>query len=177
MKPVPKKIFTRVGGVPHIFKKIDHMKRPLLIILLVCLFFPVMAQDEAPGKLSANIFEKIQSKSQGKIRFQQDSLIQDLVFRHMIQNQQNPKINGYRIRIYSDLGTHARKESEEYKARFYENFRDIPIYQNYDRPYWKVYVGDFRTKIEAIKSLKKVKREFPAAFIVPDQINLPELDE
>jgi len=153
------------------------MKRPLLIILFVCLVLPAMAQNEEPAKSAANIFEKIQYKSQGKIRFQQDSLIKDLVIRHMIKNKQNPRIDGYRIRIYSDLGTHARKESEEYKARFYENFHDIPIYQDYDRPYWKVYVGDFRTKIEAIKSLKKVKREFPAAFIVPDQINLPELDE
>ena len=146
-------------------------------MLLVGFFLPAMAQNEASGKQAANIFEKIQYKSQGKIRFQQDSLIGDLVVRHMIKNKQNPRIDGYRIRIYSDLGTHARKESEEYKARFYENFPDIPIYQDYDRPYWKVYVGDFRTKIEAIKSLKKVKREFPAAFIVPDQINLPELDE
>lgn len=153
------------------------MKRTLLIMLLVGFFLPAMAQNEASGKQAANIFEKIQYKSQGKIRFQQDSLIGDLVVRHMIKNKQNPRIDGYRIRIYSDLGTHARKESEEYKARFYENFPDIPIYQDYDRPYWKVYVGDFRTKIEAIKSLKKVKREFPAAFIVPDQINLPELDE
>jgi len=146
-------------------------------MLLVGFFLPAMAQNEASGKRAANIFEKIQTNSQGKIRFQQDSLIGDLVIRHMIKNKQNPRIDGYRIRIYSDLGTHARKESEEYKARFYENFPDIPIYQDYDRPYWKVYVGDFRTKIEAIKSLKKVKREFPAAFIVPDQINLPELDE
>ena len=153
------------------------MIRTLLIMLLVGFFLPAMAQNEASGKQAANIFEKIQYKSQGKIRFQQDSLIGDLVVRHMIKNKQNPRIDGYRIRIYSDLGTHARKESEEYKARFYENFPDIPIYQDYDRPYWKVYVGDFRTKIEAIKSLKKVKREFPAAFIVPDQINLPELDE
>jgi len=153
------------------------MKRTLLIMLLVGFFLPAMAQNEASGKRAANIFEKIQTNSQGKIRFQQDSLIGDLVIRHMIKNKQNPRIDGYRIRIYSDLGTHARKESEEYKARFYENFPDIPIYQDYDRPYWKVYVGDFRTKIEAIKSLKKVKREFPAAFIVPDQINLPELDE
>src|SRR6056297_1063987 len=153
------------------------MKRPLLIILFICLVLPAMAQNDAREKNPGNIFEKIQYKSQGKIRFQQDSVIQDLVIRHMIKNKQNPRIDGYRIRIYSDLGTHARKESEEYKARFYENFPHIPIYQDYDRPYWKVYVGDFRTKIEAIKSLKKVKREFPAAFIVPDQINLPELDE
>lgn len=153
------------------------MIRQLLIFLLICFVMPAMAQNSRSQKQTDNIFEKIQHKSQGKIRFEQDSMVRELVRRHMAQNKKNPQIDGYRIRIYSDLGTHARKESEEYKARFYENFPDIPIYQDYDRPYWKIYVGDFRTKIEAVKSLKKIKQEFPSAFIVPDQINLPELND
>lgn len=153
------------------------MKLHVLAFLFVCLAFGGMSQNDSIPELSGNIFEKIQHQSRGRIRFQQDSIIQDLVIRHMIRNKQNPEIPGYRIRIYSDLGTHARDESEEYKTRFYENFPEIPVYRDYVRPYYKVYVGDFRTKIEAIKSLKKIKREFPSAFIVPDQINFPELDD
>ncbi|MFP4041249.1 MAG: SPOR domain-containing protein, partial [Bacteroidales bacterium] len=62
------------------------------------------------------------------------------------------------------------------RTEFYEQFPDIPIYREYDSPYFKIYVGDFRTKIEAIKSLKKIQKHFPSAFVVPDTINYPELN-
>ena len=136
----------------------------------------VMAQSGQPSGGRGDIFNQIRSQSQGSISFQQDSVIRDLVNKHITRNRQNPGTQGYRIRIYSDLGTHARDESSEFKTRFYENFPEIPVYRDYVRPYYKVYVGDFRTKIEAIKSLKRIKNEFPKAFIVPDHINFPELD-
>ncbi len=153
------------------------MKCPWLIAAMIFVCSGAMAQVDTTEATAPDIFTQIERESHGNIRFHQDSLIRELIFRHTLQNKQNPRIEGYRIRIYSDLGTHAREESEEYKTRFYENYPDIPVYREYVRPYYKVYVGDFRTKIEAIKSLKKIKRQFPSAFIIPDKINLPALDE
>ena len=142
---------------------------------MIFLLFSAVAMGQSSDR-GGDIFEQVRNRSQGSITFQQDSLIRELVNKHMAKNKDNPGTQGYRIRIYSDLGTHARKESEEYKTRFYENFPEIPVYRDYVQPYYKVYVGDFRTKIEAIKSLKRIKRVFPQAFIVPDHINFPELD-
>ena len=152
------------------------MKFQWLITIFLFLSVPSMAQFNDNRSQPDDIFGRIQYKSRGDITFQQDSMIRALVVKHIMKNKKNPGLEGYRIRIYSDLGTHARDESLEYRTRFYENFPDIPTYRDYVRPYYKVYVGDFRTKIEAIKSLKKIKRKFPSAFIVPDYINFPELD-
>jgi hypothetical protein len=153
------------------------MKHPVFITIFLLFTAAAMAQPGHSSGSGGDIFDQIRSQSRGSITFQQDSVVRDLVNKHITRNRQNPGTQGYRIRIYSDLGTHARDESSEYKTRFYENFPTIPVYRDYVRPYYKVYVGDFRTKIEAIKSMKRIKNEFPKAFIVPDHINFPELDK
>lgn len=150
----------------------------LYSFILVLFLFPLtsLGQQNSLQRKRLDVFIEIEKKSHNNIRFQQDSAIHNLVLRHIEKNKRDPRISGYRIRIYSDLGTHARKESEKVKAEFYEKFPEIPVYRDYVQPYYKVYVGDFRTKIEAIKSLKRIRREFPSAFVIPDKINLPELN-
>ncbi|MGM0530140.1 MAG: SPOR domain-containing protein [Bacteroidota bacterium] len=146
------------------------------ILLLVLLPLITLGQENSI-QLPRDVFNQIEDKSDNNIRFQQDSAINNLVLKHIAKNKENPEVDGYRIRIYADLGTEAREESEEVRAEFHEEFPEIPIYRNYDDSWWKVYVGDFRTKIEAIKYLKKIRSEFPSAFVVPDKINFPELNE
>ena len=149
--------------------------RPFSFLLFLFLF-PLIALSQQDSKQSSpDVFRKIEKV--GNIHIQQDSAIHNLVLKHIAKNKKNPSIDGYRIRIYADLGTQARKDSEEIRAEFYEKFPEIPIYRDYDDSWWKVYVGDFRTKIEAIKTLKKIREEFPSAFVVPDKINFPDLDE
>jgi hypothetical protein len=75
------------------------------------------------------------------------------------------------------LGNEARSQSQLVKSRFYELFPDIPIYHEYDNPNFKVYVGDFRTKVNALKEFNRIKKHFPSAFIVPDKINYPKIEE
>jgi len=129
---------------------------------------------------NGDILTKIQQKNNsgdGEVIIFQDMRINDLVYHHIEYNKQKGGVPGYRIRIFSDLGNTARDESQVTKAKFYELFPEIPIYREYDSPYFKVYVGDFRTKIDAIKVFKQIKHYFPGAFIVPDQINYPSLEE
>ena len=148
------------------------------IVSLFVLFFPLhtLCQDNPTEYSCDNVFKNIEYKSHHKIRIQQDSSISNLIMRHIEKNKRNPGIEGYRIRIYADLGTHAREESEEVKAEFYEKFPEIPVYRRYDDRWYKVYVGDFRSKVEAIKSLKRIRKEYPSAFVVSDKINFPELN-
>lgn len=86
-----------------------------------------------------------------------------------------PTIAGYRIRIFFDNARTARERSAEIVKQFEEQFPLIAVYRSYDNPYFKVTVGDFRTRSEAIKELRKLSKEFPSAFIVREEINLPPL--
>jgi hypothetical protein len=63
----------------------------------------------------------------------------------------------------------------EAKSHFVENHADIPCYLIFQEPYYKIRIGDFRTKVEAVKVLKEITAEYPNAFVVEDDINFPQL--
>jgi hypothetical protein len=95
----------------------------------------------------------------------------------MIFIEQNRKLNGipcYWIRIFSGSAHDAREKAYETKARFMSKFEGIRNNVIYDNPNFKVYIGGYRSKSETLKLLRKVKRDFPTAFIVYDIIDFPE---
>ena len=61
---------------------------------------------------------------------------------------------------------------------FRQKFHDIPVYRSYVNPYFKVTVGDFRSRSEAMQLLETIRRDFPAAFIVKEKsISYPAVDK
>ena len=91
----------------------------------------------------------------------------------------NPKrtVQGYRVRIFFDNKQSARVESEETLKRFESVYHDIKAYRTYANPYFKVTVGDFRTKSEAMALLSRIKSAFPSAFVVKENISYPVVDK
>ncbi len=43
--------------------------------------------------------------------------------------------------------------------------------------YYKIRVGDYRTRTEGTKDLLMIRKEFPDAYLVPDIINFPDLNK
>ncbi len=125
---------------------------------------------------AGSIFNTLSNDSRGgKIRIYQDQRIQMLINKHTAINYRTGKIPGWRIRIYSDLGSYARDASLEAKTRFLTYYPEIPVYRQYASPYFKVYVGDFRTRLNCLRALRKIKEQFPNAFPVQTKINYPEV--
>lgn len=86
-------------------------------------------------------------------------------------------ISGFRVRIFFDNKQTAKVESEKTLAAFKRKFRDVPAYRTYVNPYFKVTVGDCRTKSEAMALLGRIKKAFPSAFVVKENISFPVLDK
>lgn len=107
----------------------------------------------------------------GKVELIQDSKIQELLTKHIEINSKAP-IKGYRVKIH--FGSDKNK-AREIRGNFMAKFPDVPAYEKYDQPNFNIRVGDFRTKLEAYKFLKEVQVEFPSAFLVQDEIELPKL--
>lgn len=84
-------------------------------------------------------------------------------------------ISGYRIRIYFDNGQKSRYESESTMMRFKTRHPEVQAYRTFTSPYFKVTVGDYRTRSEALAALKAIQPEFPAAFIVRDKFKYPQV--
>ena len=149
------------------------------LFFLLILSSNIFSQLNSESSFNNDIFSKIQENKtgQGEVMIFQDMRINNLVYNHIEQNKRKGGIPGYRIHIFSNLGSDARDQMQTAQTRFYELFPEIPIYREYKSPYFKVYVGDFRTRVDALKEFNRIKRYFPSAFIVPDKINYPELEE
>lgn len=97
--------------------------------------------------------------------------------REQVAANSSRMINGFRVRIFFDHKQSARQESEAVQKRFEALHRDIKAYRTYANPYFKVTVGDFRTKSEAMEVLARIKPEFPSAFVVKESIEYPIVDK
>ncbi len=77
--------------------------------------------------------------------------------------------DGFRIQIVSTTNQDVIRKA---RIEFSELDTDLKIYQVYDRPYYKLRVGDFLTKFEAEQKVYVLMKKFPAAFVVSDKIKI-----
>lgn len=125
-----------------------------------------------------NIFRSMPMRLMGApadVKVHQSLQISTAMNSHFISNA-SKVIEGYRVRIFFDNRQSARADSDMAIRRFESAYPGIAAYRSYVNPYFKVTVGDFRTKSEAMQLLQQIKTEFPAAFIVKENINYPIVD-
>ena len=103
----------------------------------------------------------------------QDKRVNELVLKHVLINEtRKGTMKGYRVQIH--FGQEKAK-ALDVKSKFMAQHNNIPSYLDYQQPYFKIRVGNFRTKLEAYKLLQEISTEFTGSFIVSDDIELPAL--
>jgi len=101
----------------------------------------------------------------------QDPAIDTLVSRHILMNASKQGVDGWRIQIYRGGHRTAGEDSNKIRAGFMDQYPDIPTYRTFDRPNWfKVKVGDFRTREEAAKFFFDIVSKYPDAYLIRDVI-------
>lgn len=116
-----------------------------------------------------------QTDNTGEVNIYADPRIDNLLQLHIAYNETFPVLDGYRIHIFMESGNEALLNAEEVKGKFVEKYDDIPAYITFGEPYYRVRVGDFRTRLEASQFLQKINRKYPNAWVIKDKINLPSL--
>jgi len=83
---------------------------------------------------------------------------------------------GYRLLV---INTNKRDDAIAAKTKVYTNFPELKAYLVYQSPFFKLKVGNFRTREEAQQYQKSLSFYFPkGVFIVNDTIEItPEKDE
>lgn len=100
-------------------------------------------------------------------------VVKDNRIDEMIQTYKSSyTLSGYRIQIFSD---NKKQPSRDEKARFLSSFNSVKAHEVYQQPFFKIRVGDFRTKLEAYKFQKEIMAQFPNSFIVKDEIEIDQL--
>ena len=96
-------------------------------------------------------------------------------FSKYIEQNSGKKRHGYRIRIFISNAQNARAQSLEVENSFKKLFPAIPTYRTPSNPYFKVTVGNYRSRSDAARALTIIKEEYPAAFMVKETIDYPEI--
>jgi len=151
----------------------------LLVVFLIFITGDALAQSYVK---TADLFKKADAGSgAGQLNIQQDPSLDTLISRYILMSKKVYKekgyygMNGFRIQIYASSNRNAREESNKARAEFMSKFPDIVSYPMYQDPgYFKVRVGDFRTRSEATRLFLLISKEFPDAYLVPDIINFPD---
>lgn len=138
------------------------------------IYVPVSRIDTS--LVGVDVFSMLPDGSDGRSKVsvkQSENVAKAMALR--VANNQNRQIEGYRIRIF--FKESARTESEEVMKKFIAKYPGVPAYRSYANPYFKVTVGDFRNKSEAMQLLEKFIGEYPTAFVVKEMISYPVVDK
>ena len=79
----------------------------------------------------------------------------------------NGESDGYRVKIHFSAD---KTKAREVQSKFAIKYNDVPTYEEYQQPNFVIIVGDFKTKLEAYELLKKIKEDYPYAFIVKSKV-------
>ncbi|PSR02959.1 MAG: hypothetical protein BRD50_06650 [Bacteroidetes bacterium SW_11_45_7] len=122
------------------------MKKSIILILLLCTGVAVSAQSSSEP-----------DAGKGNVLIHRDALLDTLVQRDIRQNKSQDGVRQKKI-DFQELN----------------KFSDLEPYILYRPPYFKLRVGDFRTRLVAYRYLQKITSAttFQEAFIVRDRISI-----
>ena len=96
---------------------------------------------------------------QGSVTINQDNKINTLLELKKSMDKENT--DRYKIQIYSGSRSSAQKAKEKFMSS-YNKWKPSMVFET---PNYKIWAGNFRTRLEADRALKEIKRKFSGAFI------------
>ncbi len=159
--------------------KPEILKKNVFLLIFLSLFF-------VPG----NLFSQISSKriedtgflpsgkgtSDGTVLLKHDVRIFSIINKQIDVN--NDKFPGWRVQIYFGSGSTASQKASEIRNKYQLAYgNDHGTYIVYEDPYFKLRIGDFRTRAEALKYREDISKKIKNTWIVQDNINYPDNNE
>ncbi len=130
------------------------------------LVFGVCAQQIS----GSEVVDELQKDAfgQGKVTIVEDDGIAFLMDAQVEINARSEGVDGYRIQLYKGSGPSGKKRALEVKGEFLDEFSGEEVYLAYNPPFWRVRVGDYRQRHEALPLIEKLKKRFPNCYVVKD---------
>ena len=98
---------------------------------------------------------------EGLVIINQDASISELLELKKEINKNENDSDRYKIQIYSG----SRAKAESMKNEFASAYNQWSSKLVYETPNYKIWIGSFRSRLDADRALIKIKRKFPSAFI------------
>lgn len=139
-----------------------------------------MNQNRTFSLFAILLFSFFASNAQGvKMDTSRNDVVQDMRIKELINkkievaDKTKGRMKGFRVQVYSGV---ERDKAKEVKSDFLQKYPNVSAYDPYEQPNFKIKVGDFRTKLEAQKFLREISLDFPNAFIVQSEIEMPKVE-
>lgn len=78
-----------------------------------------------------------------------------------LKKEINKDLSLFKIQIYNGSRSGALEAKSEYK----QSFNEWPLEMTFETPNYKIWIGNFKTRLEADRALLKIKKKFGNAFI------------
>jgi len=153
------------------------MRVLLIITFLTCL---LSAYSQEQDVVDTNFIFQNQNAdidTAGRVVIHQSQAVKSILEKKVKVNVVLPKVKGYRIQILSVSGINSSNKANKEMANFLMNYPDEQAYIVYSTPYFKVRIGDFRNKLDAYHFLQKIIKHYPNALVVPDEVNIPVVEQ
>ena len=106
------------------------------------------------------------------INIKYESGIDSLIIKNNTIQQKKDGVLGWRIQLKFKS---TKEEIKKTRAEFMKLYPQTPTYLTYESPYYRICVGNFRTKNEALKLNNFIRRNFVEAYPVKKIIKISEL--
>ena len=104
------------------------------------------------------LFTGVSSAQKGEVEVNQSNEINQLL---KLKKEVNKKAQFYKIQIYNG----SRSGALNAKSKFRESYNEWPLEMKFETPNYKIWIGNFKTRLEADRALLRVKKKFGNAFI------------
>lgn len=148
--------------------------------IILAIFSSVFAQGQEELPDSIQTVDSIQISKPivvipGKLYLYQDNYNQAVENLQKKINKENcPElVRGYRVQVFSCSGDECKEKANKYYNQFLIAYPDLTVYKMWQAPSIKVRAGNCRTRFEAEAIKRRIEKDFPFVFIVPDFIESP----
>lgn len=159
-----------------------HM-RGFVVVLLFCIGLSCLAQEVGVDSVSVGDSVVVEDTLQAVLLtdvmenaiVHQDSTIRQLMIDKQMGIQRGKvEVDGFRVQVYSSNQQKTAKNEALLLQQKLEKSVNKTIYTISEPPFWKVRLGDFQTREEAVVYKNELIVQFPelqsSAYIVPDKI-------
>ena len=110
----------------------------------------------------ASIFHWKTFSQDGKVTVDQDVKFEQLLNEKRKINSSITSNDRYKIQIFNGDTENSKKTLIDFK----KEFKNLDATVVFSTPLYKVWVGNFKTRIEAEKNLQLLKKRYPTAFLI-----------
>lgn len=111
------------------------------------------------------------ANAQKSVTYDKEKGIETLEYEHQSAWEQIEHVEGFRIQLTAAAGVNSQSSVQKVCDEFKAQFPNIPTYITFAEPYFRLRVGDFQTKLDAVNALKRIQAIYPGAYIIKDEIN------